>query len=183
MVDWSKLGKDVLNTIAAAAPVVGSAIGGPLGGVAGAALAKVLGCEQTPEAVEAAVKNDPEALLKLRQADHAYHLELERLKLEKEKAELRDVANAREREKTITVAIKRRDYALYILAGVVTIGFFAVVGILMKFDLPASSKDACYLLLGSLAAGFGQMLQYFFGSSKGSADKNDMLKLGVGGAR
>ena len=71
--DWKDLGKSVIDTIAHAAPAVGTALGGPLGGLAGAALAKVLGVEETPEAVERAIlKADPETLIKLKEAEIAF---------------------------------------------------------------------------------------------------------------
>ena len=54
--DWKK-------TIGAIAPTIGTALGGPLGGLAGAALASVLGVENDPEQIGAAVANaTPEQL-------------------------------------------------------------------------------------------------------------------------
>lgn len=47
--DWSKIAGKV---IAAGAPAIGGALFGPLGGMAGQVLAKALGTEATPEAVE-----------------------------------------------------------------------------------------------------------------------------------
>lgn len=46
--DWGDLAK---NVIALGAPVLGTALGGPLGGAAGKILADALGAESTPEAV------------------------------------------------------------------------------------------------------------------------------------
>lgn len=62
--DWAKLG---INIARAGAPVLGTALGGPLGGmIAGGAvdiLAKALGVDATPEAVNNAVVNgDPAAV-------------------------------------------------------------------------------------------------------------------------
>lgn len=51
--DWSDLGKQVIGL---GAPLVGTALGGPLGGAAGQMLANVLGAAApTPEAVKAAL--------------------------------------------------------------------------------------------------------------------------------
>jgi hypothetical protein len=41
--------------------------------------------------------------------------------------------------------------------------------------MPAENKDAIMLSLGALLAAFATVTGYFFGSSKGSADKNDAL--------
>ena len=45
----------------------------------------------------------------------------------------------------------------------------------MKEDVNTSMRDALLILIGSLGAAFGAVVNYFFGSSKGSADKNQLL--------
>ncbi len=64
----------------------------------------------------------------------------------------------------------------YVLAAFIVLGFFGVIILLLFVDLSDSVQDALLILLGVLAGGFGAVVQYFFGSSKGSADKNDMIK-------
>lgn len=71
------------------------------------------------------------------------------------------------------------NWPLYVLASIIVIGFFALMIILMKYTVPAGSRDVAYMLFGSLAAAFGAVVNYFFGSSKGSADKTEILKNGV----
>jgi hypothetical protein len=39
----------------------------------------------------------------------------------------------------------------------------------------AATSPAVYMLFGALSAGFGSVMQYFFGSSKGSADKTQLM--------
>lgn len=51
--DWAGIAKKV---IAAGAPTIGRALAGPIGGMAGELLAKMLGVEPTPEAVAEAVE-------------------------------------------------------------------------------------------------------------------------------
>ena len=65
---WSDVGK----TVAKAAPVLGAVLGGPVGAVvasAGALAASALGTEPEPEAVEAALKASPDALLRLKELE------------------------------------------------------------------------------------------------------------------
>lgn len=62
--------------------------------------------------------------------------------------------------------MKAKDIYMYILGAIVVVGFFGVV----IFKLIAD-KDA-QLEIGSLIGAFGLVVGYFFGSSKGSADKN-----------
>jgi hypothetical protein len=57
--DWIALGKQV---IAAGAPTIGAALGGPLGAQIGGVLGTVLGVDPTPEAIGAVVIDDPDRL-------------------------------------------------------------------------------------------------------------------------
>jgi len=45
----------------------------------------------------------------------------------------------------------------------------------MRIKIPEGSNQVVFLLFGALATGFGQVLQYFFGSSKSSAEKTQLL--------
>jgi len=49
--------------------------------------------------------------------------------------------------------------------------FFTLVGMLMWVVLPEANVGPVNQLFGAMATGFGMVLEYFFGSSKGSADK------------
>lgn len=65
--------------------------------------------------------------------------------------------------------MKAKEIYMYILGAIIVIGFFAVLIYKLYKD-----KDA-NLEIGGLITGFSLVLGYFFGSSKGSADKNEML--------
>jgi len=47
--------------------------------------------------------------------------------------------------------------------------------LLMKWQVPGENKDALYLVLGALLGSFTMVVSYFFGSSKGSAEKTQLL--------
>ena len=64
----------------------------------------------------------------------------------------------------------------YALAALVAVGLYWVTYLLIMKEAPPTNKDALLILLGVLASSFSNVVGYFFGSSKGSADKNDMLK-------
>jgi len=49
--------------------------------------------------------------------------------------------------------------------------FFILVGLLMFVVLPDATVGPVNQLFGAMATGVGMVLQYFFGSSKGIADK------------
>ena len=67
------------------------------------------------------------------------------------------------------------------LAVVVVLGVLATTIILMKWDVPIDNAEALYLVLGSLLAAFATVINYFFGSSKGSSDKTQALVNGKNG--
>ena len=72
-------------------------------------------------------------------------------------------------------ATAKRDINLYVLAWMVVGLFFTLVGMLMWVVLPEANVGPVNQLFGAIATGFGMVLQYFFGSSKGSADKTTAM--------
>jgi len=68
-----------------------------------------------------------------------------------------------------------KDIFMYILAAFVMVLLFTTIGIILTKSIPQENKDLAYMSLG-LALGWGTMvMSYFFGSSKGSADKNELI--------
>lgn len=62
------------------------------------------------------------------------------------------------------------------LAVVVTIGFFGVLfAMLFLRGVDPSIRDAFMLMLGALMSNFTAVMQYFFGSSSGSANKDTAI--------
>jgi hypothetical protein len=169
--------KDVLSKISDAAPMIGSLFGAPgtLAGTVVKLVATTLGVEPTQDAIAAEIKNNPDALLKLRELEASHQIELQKLTLETERVRLADVADARAREKAVMEKTGYADINLYVLAWVMIIGFFVLMGLLIFRPLPEDSSGVVMMLFGSLAAAFGAVIQYFFGSSAGSAAKTTML--------
>ena len=162
------------------APVLGTAIGGPAGGAVGGAVSLLMGAfglggDSTPDQVAAAIAADPHAALKLKELEMTHQEELAKLALASDQAFLADRQGARQREVDVVKATGHSDHNLYILAWTVVVGFFALCGLLMQFPLPKDSNSVVFMLFGSLGTGFGTVLQYFFGSSKSSADKTQII--------
>jgi len=170
--DW----KDIGGRIATIAPALGSAFGplGTAGGLAIKALADSFGVEpdeMTPEKMDQLLASDPEALLKLKQAEMDFRLEEKRIENETLKVKLADVQSARQRQVAHEKATGKTDMNLYFLAWLVVTGFFILVGFLMFQTLPTANIGPVNQLFGAMAAGFGMVLQYFFGSSLSSWGK------------
>lgn len=63
-----------------------------------------------------------------------------------------------------------RSLAQYILAGIIVTGFFAVLVYMVYRD-----KTGADMLVGTLAAAFGAVIGYYYGSSASSARKDEMM--------
>ena len=72
--------------------------------------------------------------------------------------------------------MKTKGLALYIFASVIVIGFFALLYILIFTEIPEGNRDVLNLVIGSLIGSFTSVVAYYFGSSKGSADKNKLIR-------
>jgi len=161
-VSFGATAKQVLATVA---PLLGTAIGGPFGGLAGTLLAKALGTTD-PKAMDAAITStDPDILLKLKQADNDFQAQLKALDISEEKLSFDDTANARARE----VAV--HDSTPHVLAYGITVGFFGILGYLLWNGKPPGG-DVMMVMLGSLGTAWTGIVAYYFGSSAGSADKS-----------
>lgn len=174
--DWKKMA----GKITSVAPMLGSLLGpgGTLAGTAIKMIGSALGVEPTEDAVTTALQADPEAMLKLKQFELDNKVELRKIVLEQERARLADVADARSRQIKHEETTGKSDTNLYVLAWTVVFGFFGLMALLCFKALPGDSSGVVFMLFGALATGFGQVLQYFFGSSKSSSDKTKLMATG-----
>lgn len=76
--------KDIASTLGKVAPTLGTLLGGPTGASVGVLISNLLGVENTPTAVEQALKANPELLIKLKELD----VKLAEIDSEEYKAEL-----------------------------------------------------------------------------------------------
>lgn len=182
--DW----KDVAGTVAKAAPLLGTALGGPVGGAIGGVvslLASAFGlspAETTPDKINSLLQTDPAAAVKLAEIEAANKVELQkivleqnRLVLQEKQAELQDTANARSREMEVVKATGHVDINLYLLAWTIVLGFFGLTALLMYIKLPPGQTEVIFMLFGGLVSGFSTVLGYFFGSSRGSLMKSQVI--------
>ncbi|MGD1827321.1 Transmembrane protein [Chromobacterium violaceum] len=162
--DW----KQIVGTVA---PWIGTALGGPLGGMAVSAVADAIGLpEKTEEAVKQALAGvTPEQMLAVKQADQQFAAKMQELGFQNQRdleaIAAGDRASARERE------IKTGDITPRMLAAVVVAGFFGIMALMIFQELPPNGRDSLLVLVGALGAAFGSIIQYYYGSSAGSAEK------------
>lgn len=160
--------------------LLASGIGAPAaaGVAAVGALGRAFGCGSAakPEEVLAAISADPEIRLKAMIAENNFQLAQRGQDIEELKTHLQDVQDARRRQTESEKNTGKRDINQYALAWLLVIGFFVLTGSLLYFSYNGKpivdSTGVLFMLLGALSAAFGGVIQYFFGSSAGSAAKS-----------
>ena len=71
--------------------------------------------------------------------------------------------------------MKAKEIYMYALAAIFIIGYFILIGLILTMVIPEQNKDIALMLFGTLTAGVSLILGYFFGSSRGSEEKNKLL--------
>lgn len=161
-----------MDWLKTALPTLATALGGPLAGAAASFVAGKLGLsETTVDAVKAAITGaTPEQLVQMKQIDAELQKFFAGLDIDLERIAAADRASARDREAKTGDSATPRLLALF-----VTAGFFGVLGYLLTHGKPEAGGDALLVMLGSLGASWTAIIAYYFGSTKGSADKTAML--------
>lgn len=83
-ISWGDIAKDVGK----AAPIIGTLLGGPAGAAVGGLVSAALGCENTPDAAQAAIAADPQAAEKLAEAQLNAKVQLQQLQAQAAQAEM-----------------------------------------------------------------------------------------------
>jgi len=190
--DW----KEVAGKITKVAPVLGSILGGPAGAAAGGVISLIGSlfglseAETTPDMISQIITQDPQSLLKFKELEMTHKIKLEELLIEREKVKieedqmyLQDIQDARRRQVDVEKATGKKDVNLYVLAWTYIGGYF-VTTIMMTFlaftnNVPIAMPNYMVFLLGNLfgtlTAGVMAIVQYFFGSSRGSGEKTAIM--------
>ena len=171
---WDK----VIDLIGSAAPAVGTLIGGPAGTAVGGLVAKALGVANTPEAIEDALRSNPDALIRLKELEASKELAVLKAQYDNKvednrhvevskKAVLDDKADAREMYVETAKVTGKRDKAVVVLAAVIVIGFFAglISLVFVHLDKGSGAYELLYMAFGALTMKFGTVVDFFFGSS------------------
>jgi hypothetical protein len=166
--DW----KAIVSTVA---PWIGTALGGPLGGLAVEAAAKALGLnEKTADAVKTAISGaTPEQMLALKQADQAFSLQMQELGFKQIKDLEAIAADDRKDARAMQIAV--RSWVPAALSIAVTVGYFAILIGMMLGTFKVSDSQALLLMLGSLSTAWGVVMAFWFGTTSDSGRKTELL--------
>lgn len=167
MSSFSDKAKQILATVA---PLLGTAIGGPFGALAGVALSKALGTPAGDDkAAETALLGaSPEVLAAMKKADEDFKIQMKQLDITEEKLTYDDTASARQ----MAVATKDttpRNLAYMLLGGTGV----AIAAVLLGYAKVESALAGT--LIGYMISECKAVMQYYFGSSAGSQTKDDTI--------
>lgn len=159
--------KDIVKKVA---PTLGTAIGGPFGGIAAKFIAsKFLGKDDATEdeIADAIIGSSPEQLVKLRELDSQFKLEMRRLGIREDELAVEDRKSARE--------LARGNMVPHIvLSAIYTAAYGAVLYAFVTggVDIAEDTRPELNIVLGVLTAAQTQIMNFWFGSSSGSKHKD-----------
>lgn len=166
--------KDILKNVA---PVLGTAVGGPMAGTAVKYLTnKILG---DPDATENDLKEfiqtaAPEDLKAIKELDLDFKKHMASVGVDVFKLEVQDRGSARE--------LAKKDMRPQMLLSLVfLVGYFALMFALFSGNvvIPEKLDQVASVLIGIMTTSVPMILQFWFGSSSGSKEKDYLM----GGAK
>jgi hypothetical protein len=154
------------------APLLGTALAGPLGGAAAAFLADKLGVkESTVEAVSEVLnsgKMSADQIASIRLAEVEFKRFLEQNKIDLERISAADRDSARKMQ------ISTQSNMPAVLTTMITVGFFGVLGWMLN-DESVINSPPLLIMLGSLGTAWTGACAFWFGTTQGSMQKNNLL--------
>jgi|TARA_B100000035_G_scaffold52148_1_gene40699 hypothetical protein len=155
--------KLLTNIIGSVAPTLGTALGGPLGGMAGDAISKVLGCDNDPVSLEKAIATaTPEQLLEIKKVEKEFEAKMKELDVDLYKLETQEKQDAR---KTFS-----KDWTARII-GIAMVGGFLGYIFLVTLQPPEQNSEALInLVLGYLGGLASAVISFYFGASNKQDD-------------
>tara|TARA_R100001377_G_scaffold9876_1_gene5028 strand:- start:317 stop:799 length:483 start_codon:yes stop_codon:yes gene_type:complete len=159
-----KIGGLLKSVIGAVAPTLGTALGGPMGGMAAKMISEVLGVPNTPKAIDKAIQEaTPEQLLELKKAEQAFEIQMKELEVDVFKLETADIQDARGKFSG--------DWTARIMGLVVVGGFMGYI-FLVTLQPPEQNSEALInLVLGYLGGLASAIISFYFGASHSKKDE------------
>lgn len=163
-------GQKALQVLKTVAPTLATAVGGPFGTLAATAISAALGTpsDDSKAAETALLAANPDTLLALKKADQDFTVRMRELGISEDQLVFQDIANARAREIAVRDSTPRN--LAYLVIGFTGLCIAATLSGWTKVDSALAGT-----LIGYLVAESRSALSYYFGSSKGSKEKDDTL--------
>lgn len=176
------LGKAIGTIAGSSIPIVGGylpGVGENLGREAARMIANALGVKPDPEAITAAIEGAPTtdvmATLQAKEAEAQHKWPALALMAKEETEQQRVAAEDTERARQFAIQLATMNspvqWAPVILGSAIVIAFFGLM-IVRTLSPPVVPDEGLSQLIGALAAAFGAVVGYYFGSSAGARRKD-----------
>ena len=151
------------NLLGAVAPTLGTALGGPMGGMAANMISEVLGVPNNPKAIEKGIADaKPEQLAEIKKAELSFEAEMKKLEVDVFALEAQEKQDARRHFS--------KDWTARII-GVGIIGGFLGYIFLVTLQPPEQNSEALInLVLGYLGGLASAIISFYFGASNSTKD-------------
>lgn len=170
-------------TLGAIAPGLATALGGPLAGAAVKVIAdKVLGRpDASASEVAAALSTGSltgEQIVALKAAEQSFLVEMAKVDQASQAAAIDDTKSARQQTVDLAKESSGIAWAAPVISTIIVAGFFVVVALLFWVERTWDERTAGLLnnLFGALTISFGQVCNYWLGSSAGSRRSTDTVR-------
>lgn len=159
--------KAVIRTMA---PTLGAALGGPIGGMATKALSE--GLLGKPDATdrelsEVVLNANPQSLAQIKQIENNFELEMKKLQVNVFEIEAESQENARKIHGNNTFV----PFLTIVLTILVGAGAYSFI----TYQIPAENQNILYMVFGSIMTSWTTAMGYWFGTTKSSSRKNELL--------
>lgn len=167
------IGRTLKKLLGSVAPTLGTALGGPLGGVAMKFLADKFTDGDTGQVEDFLLSADPATLADLKKAEKEFEVEMRRLDINLEQLAVADREGAR------GLAKLKGIWPQVTLSTVFIVGYFGMMYLFVTSDLWEGlsdfAKGQIAIMIGVLTAGITQIMNFWFGSSAGSKAKTEAM--------
>ncbi len=149
------------------APTIASAVGTPVAGMAVSAIESALGItggDGSTDKIEQAIVNGQltgEQIAGLKKADQDFQAKMKALDVDLERMQLADVEGARQMQ------VAKPSPVPAVLSIIITLGFLGILSAMLA-GVDVTENQAFLILIGSLGAGYTQVLNFWLGSTRHS---------------
>jgi hypothetical protein len=156
------------NTLAAIAPTLATALGGPLAGTATKFITDKFLLDKD-SSIEGFVLNaNPEQLAQIKASDQEFKLSMERLGVDVFKLEVADKDSARKHNSDSNMPA--------VLSISLTLFIVGIVCALFLTEPPTGAREVLFMLLGVVIKEWSNSMHYWYGTTRSSSDKNKLIK-------
>jgi len=164
--------KEILKTVA---PWIGTAIGGPLGGMAVKAAADALGLsDKTVDAVKAAVLGmTPQQAADMKKADQDFAAHMADIGYKN--IETLEAIAAGDRDSARKMQMENKSFMPAVITAGLLSSFVGMSVALLFVPIPVNNRDLIIYMIGQLSGMAGSAVAFWLGTTRQSEDKTRML--------